>query len=1251
MKKKILLIVPHLSTGGLPQFAVKKIEMLRSTYEIKCVEYSCISHDFIVQRNRIIDLLGEDNLITLGEDKRHLLDIIGSFLPDFVWMEEFPEFFMDQCLASSIYNLDRKYIIIESTHDSSFKKSNKIWFPDRFSFVSLHNALTFHTLGIPYEIIEYPVDKSGKNRKECRSKLCFEEDWKHVVNVGLFTERKNQKYVFDVAKKLEGEKIKFHFIGNQADNFRSYWGPLIESKPSNCVIWGERNDVDDFLCASDLFFFASRGDRNNKELNPIAIKEAIGHDIPIILYNLDVYCGKYDQLGGKNFLTGDLNVDSNKIMEILQPSGKNTDLENLFSLSFESDLNKISIDYSGNLNLDFKVSVRDLTSRSPMYWFNLSLSSPTVYWCIPIPNHIKKFKNNHNFRGFSVEFYDKKDHLCFSKTLIVNDSFFPRIPELNFKPFDCNYINYHEFFIDDCFSDLNFEDLDTVIDIGANVGLFSKYVIGKGAKKVYVVEANPYLKESIECHLGEDLGVCKLFMNPVYSEHTSIDFRFSEMNSTIGSNFFDKSGSEYSGLDNLIKCSTVTIDDIYKDNLYGRISLFKCDIEGGEYPIFESITDEEIRRVDRFLVEFHSNKKGEINIILDKLKRNNYRYEIVVFSDGIKKIADENVQHGVIYAECPALNSYFKSEKAIENSKSITFKQKRLSVIVSSYNFQDYIEECIDSIFSQETNFDFDVIVRDDGSTDDTPNRLKILAEKYTSLLIIDGSKNLGPFENIRKLLDACSYEYVSYIDGDDIMTNPKKLQMQVNFLDKNPDYVMHCTGCKYLYTGGTESTSGESVIGSRLNIIRTEDLLEINHVGFGRTFRNLPNLMQDYFKDLPYIDWPLNFEISQRGLIKYEGFFGGHYRISDNGVFSKLDDAEKIRRNRIIIDVLKERFRLIKGDGHNLITIIDCFVHNNRVLQKLESQIDELKRRGNKILLVSNTSISEKIQSKVDFLLFNRENMLFSDNYSTYENVDLWKNCGSFIIHNWSSGIQKHGLSVLCNLFNSLDLAKSLGFTHFQRIEVDDLYSPEGYLYMDNLPNQMTKKNKKALFYFNSGRDISFHYFFSEIDYFLSKIVRISSENDYKEYLLSNGFGESFINVEKYLYDNLIKKDDELLWKKDGSEMDIDFYGTTWNTETSNSYITSYKDCSTKVYKKNTGDGLILLSFNNGDFPSNRRSLIYYQDGEIVTINHSLPCLNSWQFNFIDREFIKIEIFDIGEDKFIHEISNGNILDTVEFL
>ena len=169
------------------------------------------------------------------------------------------------------------------------------------------------------------------------------------------------------------------------------------------------------------------------------------------------------------------------------------------------------------------------------------------------------------------------------------------------------------------------------------------------AKKVILVEANPYLRESIEYHLDNDLGTSTIYMNPVYKEHSKIDFRFSKENSTIGSNVFDS--GEYGQLNNIISCDTITIDDIYKDNDYGRISLFKCDIEGGEYPIFESITDEQIGLVDRFMVEFHENINGEINIILEKFEKNNFDYEIIVYEMGRKIKADRNSKHGVIFAK------------------------------------------------------------------------------------------------------------------------------------------------------------------------------------------------------------------------------------------------------------------------------------------------------------------------------------------------------------------------------------------------------------------------------------------------------------------------------------------------------------------------------------------------------------------------------------------------------------------------
>ena len=292
-KKRLLIITPHLSTGGAPQVTLNKILLLKDEFEIMCVEYAFIAWSFVVQRNKIIELLGE-SFVSLPEDKSSLLEVINIFKPDVISFEEFPEFFMDDNITKEIYSTNRTYSIFETTHDSSFPVYNKRFFPDKFHFVSAFNAFRYSMFDIPYEIIEYPVDTKVKNQKEHQEMLGFDSSWKHVVNVGLFTPRKNQAYIFDLAKRLKDYKIKFHFIGNQADNFKFYWQPLMDNKPNNCVVWGERNDVDSFLQASDLFLFTSRGDRNNKELNPIAIKEALEYKMPMMMYNLDVYCGKYN---------------------------------------------------------------------------------------------------------------------------------------------------------------------------------------------------------------------------------------------------------------------------------------------------------------------------------------------------------------------------------------------------------------------------------------------------------------------------------------------------------------------------------------------------------------------------------------------------------------------------------------------------------------------------------------------------------------------------------------------------------------------------------------------------------------------------------------------------------------------------------------------------------------------------------------------------------------------------------------------
>ena len=259
------------------------------------------------------------NFHSLGENKyNELVQIMQQFNPDVVVMEEFPEMFMDDKLSAFIYSNTRTWKISETTHDSSFNPKHKKWMPDEFVFVSSYNIFKYVHLDVPMKVIEYPIDKIVRNKVERQKEFGLDPEYKHFVTVGLFTPRKNQAYAFELAERLKNYKVKFHFLGNQAGNFADYWKPLMANKPDNCVVWGERNDVNSFLEACDVFFFPSKGDRGNKELNPIAIKEAMQYDDLVkAMYNLDVYCNKYNDESNMVYLTGDLGSDTANIVKKL----------------------------------------------------------------------------------------------------------------------------------------------------------------------------------------------------------------------------------------------------------------------------------------------------------------------------------------------------------------------------------------------------------------------------------------------------------------------------------------------------------------------------------------------------------------------------------------------------------------------------------------------------------------------------------------------------------------------------------------------------------------------------------------------------------------------------------------------------------------------------------------------------------------------------------------------------------------------
>jgi len=305
---KVLIITPHLSTGGLPQYLFKKIQKLSNETEFWVIEWDDITGGvFIIQRTKIKNLLNE-RLITLGSDKNQVFDYIEQIRPDVIHFEELPETFVATDILDRIYNQERSYKITCTTHSSFTNPASLKYLADKFILVSewSKNKFSEHFKGsIPCDIWEYPIERVKYDKNEAKRLLDFDPEYKHVLHVGLFTPGKNQGHVVELAKLLRKHKIIFHFVGNQADNFKEYWQPIMADFPDNCIWHGERSDVNLFYQAADVFYFPSLF-----ELNPLAVKEAQSHSLPIFMRNLETCKPE-----GSILITDNIQVNRNILLE------------------------------------------------------------------------------------------------------------------------------------------------------------------------------------------------------------------------------------------------------------------------------------------------------------------------------------------------------------------------------------------------------------------------------------------------------------------------------------------------------------------------------------------------------------------------------------------------------------------------------------------------------------------------------------------------------------------------------------------------------------------------------------------------------------------------------------------------------------------------------------------------------------------------------------------------------------------------
>jgi glycosyltransferase involved in cell wall biosynthesis len=181
-----------------------------------------------------------------------------------------------------------------------------------------------------------------------------------------------------------------------------------------------------------------------------------------------------------------------------------------------------------------------------------------------------------------------------------------------------------------------------------------------------------------------------------------------------------------------------------------------------------------------------------------------------------------------------------------------------VSVFMLVYNQEHFIEQTLNSILNQKTNFPFNLVIGEDCSTDKTLEIIKKYQSRYPNQIkIISSEVNIGLINNFMKTVYHCDGKYIAICDGDDYWIDDNKLQEQVNFLETHSNFSIVFSRKQDLLEDGSMVILNEE----KPKISDFEDLVKSNYIPSVTTlFTNkisnnkLPNWILKY----PYGDWPL---------------------------------------------------------------------------------------------------------------------------------------------------------------------------------------------------------------------------------------------------------------------------------------------------------------------------------------------------------------------------------------------------------
>lgn len=322
------------------------------------------------------------------------------------------------------------------------------------------------------------------------------------------------------------------------------------------------------------------------------------------------------------------------------------------------DYNKVDFWYSqeelkffikSNLTGKFHLRIFDYYTDLCVYLNrDFELANDIVYWIVPpFSGNLPKSKN-----GFYLEVYLENETIV--KNFGITDFDYKHKLSKKFKLIKSKEVKFNEYSDFDNLSiypDLSniIDNIINFVDIGANYGMASISFIERGIK-TYLVEPDINNCDILRTIWSKNSKI-QIIDRAITKEDGEVDFWISPGIDSVVSSIYE-SGANGQNQDRIkSKVLSITPNRLFEEYINEeQIDLVKLDVEGAEYDFFDTISDNNLKKIKRMIIEYHNNYEFKVMNILKKLTKNNFKFKLQKWSPKCGDYIIEN-EMGVIYAE------------------------------------------------------------------------------------------------------------------------------------------------------------------------------------------------------------------------------------------------------------------------------------------------------------------------------------------------------------------------------------------------------------------------------------------------------------------------------------------------------------------------------------------------------------------------------------------------------------------------